>query len=97
VSVTFDELEKLLKLTKNGKAPGQDNINSELCKYAPVEFKMRLPQFLNNTYRENRVPNERRNGVITPIFKKVTEENPKTTEELVFSTPAISYTLKSLI
>ena len=37
-SITFDELEKVLKLTKNGKAPGQDNINSELYKYAPVEF-----------------------------------------------------------
>ena len=33
--VTLDELEKVLKLTKNGKTPGQDNINSELYKYAP--------------------------------------------------------------
>ena len=29
-SITSDELEKVLKLIKNGKAPGQDNINSEL-------------------------------------------------------------------
>ena len=28
--ITLDELEKVLKLTKNGKTPGQDNINSEL-------------------------------------------------------------------
>jgi len=28
--VTLDELLKVLKLTKNGKTPGQDNINSEL-------------------------------------------------------------------
>ena len=35
----LDELEKVLKLTKNGKTPGQDNINSELYKYAPEEFK----------------------------------------------------------
>ena len=27
--ITSDELEKVLKLTKNGKTPGQDNINSE--------------------------------------------------------------------
>jgi len=60
----------VLKLTKNGKAPGQDNINSELYKYAPVEFKLRLLRFVNNIYRENHIPNEWRNAVITPIFKK---------------------------
>ena len=47
--INLDELEKVLKLTKNGKTPGQDNINSELYKYAPEEFKLRLLQFLNNT------------------------------------------------
>jgi len=52
----FDELENVLKLTKNGKALGQDNINSELYKYAPVQFKLRLLQFLNNIYRENHIP-----------------------------------------
>jgi len=96
-SIILDELEKTLKLTKNGKAPGQDNINSELYKYAPVEFKLRLLQFLNNIYRENHIPNEWRNAVITPYLRKVTEGNPKTTEELIFSTPAVSYTLKFLI
>jgi hypothetical protein len=56
--ITLDELEKVLKLTKNGKTPGQDNINSELYKYAPEELKLRLLQFLNNTYRENHILNE---------------------------------------
>ena len=54
---TLDELEKVLKLTKNGKSPGQDNINSELYKYAPEEIKLMLLQFLNNIYRENRIQN----------------------------------------
>ena len=76
-SITFDELEKVLKLTKNGKAPGQDNINSELYKYAPIEFKLRLLQFLNNIYGENHIPNECRNAVITPIFKKGDRREPK--------------------
>jgi hypothetical protein len=76
-SVLLDELEKVLKLTKNGKSPGQDNINSELYKYAPEELKLRLLQFFDNIYRENRIPNEWRIAVITPMFKKGTEGNPK--------------------
>ena len=75
--VTIDEIEKLLKLTKNGKTPGQDNINSELYKYAPAEFKLRLLQFLNNIYRENYIPNEWGNAVITPIFKTGDRREPK--------------------
>jgi hypothetical protein len=83
----LDELEKVLKLTKNGKAPGQDKINSELYEYAPVEFKLRLLQFLNNIYRENCIPNEWRNAVITPIFKKGDRREPKNYREIsVFNT-----------
>jgi len=73
----LDELEKVLKLTKNGKTPGQFNINSELYTYAPEEFKLRLLQFLNNIYRENRIPNERRIAVVTPIFKKGDRREPR--------------------
>src|SRR5215471_16850574 len=60
--ITFDELEKVLKLTKNGKTPGQDNINSELYKYAPKDFKLRLLHFLNNIYRQNRIPDKWKNA-----------------------------------
>jgi hypothetical protein len=35
---------------KNGKSSGEDSINSELEKYTPEEFKLRLLQFLNNIY-----------------------------------------------
>jgi len=55
--ITLDELEKVLKLTKNGKSPGQDNINKELYKYVLEEFKLRLLRFLNNIHRENHIPN----------------------------------------
>jgi len=44
---------------------------------APEEFKLRLLQFLNNIYRENRIPNEWRNVVITPIFKKGDRREPQ--------------------
>jgi hypothetical protein len=63
-------LEKALKLTKKEKAPGQNNINSKLYKYAPEEFKLMLLQFLSNIYRENCIPDEWRNADLTPLFKK---------------------------
>jgi len=83
-------------MNKNGKNPGLDNINSELYKYTPEKLKLWLLQFLNNIYRENCIPDEWRNAVITPVFKKGDRSEPKTTEELVFLTHAIRYTLKSL-
>jgi hypothetical protein len=63
----------VLQLTKNGKTQEQDNIISELYKYALKEFKLRL---LNNIYRKNLFPNEWRNAVITPTFKKGDRREP---------------------
>jgi hypothetical protein len=67
----------MLKLTKNGKTPGQGNINSDLRKYAPEEFKLKLIKFLNHIYRENCIPIEWRNVFITPIFKKGDRREPQ--------------------
>jgi len=67
----------VVKLTKYGKTPGQDNINSKLYKYAPEEFKLMLLKFLNNIYRENYISNEWRNAVLTPIFKKGDRREPQ--------------------
>ena len=74
---------------KNGTTPGQGNINSERYKYAPEEFKLTLLHFLNNIYRENRIPNERRNSVIIPIFKKSDRREHKNYREI--STPNTCY------
>ena len=45
-------IEKALKLTKNGKSPGEDNINLVLYKCAPEEFKLRLLQFLRTIHKK---------------------------------------------
>ena len=36
-----------MKINKKWSSPGQENINSELYKYALEELKLRLLQFLN--------------------------------------------------
>jgi len=40
--ITSDKSEKTLKLTKNGKSPGEDNINLELYTYASEQFKIEI-------------------------------------------------------
>jgi hypothetical protein len=70
-------IRKSIKINKNGKSPGKNNINSELYKYAPQEFQMRLIKFLNNIYTENCIPNEWRNATVIPIFKKYDRKDPQ--------------------
>jgi hypothetical protein len=73
----LDEIKKALKLKKESKTPGQDNINSELHKHAPEEFKVWLLKFFNNLNRENSFPNFLTNAVITPLLKKYDRREPK--------------------
>jgi hypothetical protein len=92
--ITSDELEEALKLTTSRKSPGEGNINSELYKYKPQEFKQRLLQFLNNIYSKSTTLNEWRKATAIPIFEKVTNEIPKTIEELAYQTLAIKFIQK---
>ena len=76
-TITQEELDTVLKLLKNGKSPGEDNINSELYKYAPKEFKQRLLKFLNEIYYQQHIPNEWRNAIVIPIYKKGDRKDPR--------------------
>ena len=44
--LTYDELEEILKSFKN-KTPGNDDMNVELIKYAPLGIKYRFLELLN--------------------------------------------------
>jgi hypothetical protein len=76
---TLDELEETIKNLKNGKAPGEDDVSCELYKYASVNFKLRLVNFLNNIYTNGTIPREWNNAIVVPIFKKGDKKIPKTT------------------
>jgi hypothetical protein len=70
-SIKLEELEETLKMIKTGRSAGNDNINSELYKNAPREFTWRLLNFLNKIYIESTIPNEWKEAIVIPIFKKV--------------------------
>jgi hypothetical protein len=48
--IRLEELIETLEKMRNGKAPGEDNLNSELYKYTSQEFKLKLLKFLNEIY-----------------------------------------------
>lgn len=69
-AITYEELEEALRKTKNAKAPGEDDLSAEIYKYASFNFKRRLLKFYNNIWKTERIPEEFRNAVVVPIFKK---------------------------
>jgi len=75
--ITSNEVEKALKVTKNGKSVGEYNVKSELYKYTPEELKLRLLQFLGRVYTKDCIPDEWRNAVVIQIFKKGDRRDPK--------------------
>jgi hypothetical protein len=63
---------------------GEDNVNSELYKYTPTEFKLRLPQFLNNVQLNIVFHKQGAMPLQYHYLRQVTQKKRKITEELVF-------------
>jgi hypothetical protein len=59
----------------------QEKTNSELNKYASQEFKLKLLKCLNERYMTGEIPQEWRNAIVIPIFKKRRQNYPKNIEE----------------
>lgn len=68
--ITIDELKSALKTCRNRKAPGSDEINMELIKYAPERFLHRFLNFLNICWKCGHIPEEWQTAIVVPIFKK---------------------------
>ena len=62
--ITNDELRVALRKTKHVKSPGEDNLNSELYKYAGVLFNDRFLRFLNKIYQTTTLPEEWKTSII---------------------------------
>jgi sorting nexin-29 len=75
--ITLEELELALEKIKCGKSPGEDQINSELYKYAGNNFHNRFLQFFNMVYLSKAIPNGWRRSIIVPVLKKGDKRNPE--------------------
>ena len=67
-----EEIETILKKLKNGKASGEDNIPSELYKYATEKFETWLLTFLNEIYLSGTTPAEwnSTSAIGLPLYKR---------------------------
>ena len=68
--VTGTEVEKALRKMKNGKSLGPDEIPVEAWKCLGREGIDRLTELMQKIWREERMSEDWRNSVITPIYKE---------------------------
>jgi len=64
-----EEMEKATFNLKINKAPGEDNI-TELIKNASQKLKERLYALIHKIWRDEKMPDEWKVGLIVPLFKK---------------------------
>jgi len=73
--ITLDELQNVLKSMRNNKAPGKDNINVELFKYAGQTFLLRFLSFLNKIWNGQQPPKSWSQSLVIPIHKSGNRNN----------------------
>jgi len=65
-----EEMEKAICNLKINKAPGEDDIIAELIKNASQELKKRLHALICKIWRDEKMPDNWKVGLIIPLFKK---------------------------
>jgi len=65
-----EEMEKAICNLKINKAPGEDDIIAELIKNASQELKMRLFALICKIWRDEKMLDDWKIGLIVPLFKK---------------------------
>ncbi|KAL4089381.1 hypothetical protein QTP88_024427 [Uroleucon formosanum] len=64
------EVKDIIATLKNNKAPGEDNINSELLKIGTQQLVTKIHGLLKQIWNTNRIPEDWKTAVICPIYKK---------------------------
>jgi hypothetical protein len=67
---SLEELEKAICNLKTNKAPGEDDIIVELIKNTSRELKKRFHALICKIWRDEKMPDDWKVGLIVPLFKK---------------------------
>ena len=67
---TIDEVRSIIKDLKNGKAPGIDNITSELLRADPDTSSAQIHKLLTIIWKDEKIPSEWKKGLIMKMPKK---------------------------
>ena len=73
---TLQEIDSAVKHLKNGKATGSDDIRNEYISYEKQQLKSVLKILINEIYDNGIYPEQWSSGIIVPIYKKGTREDP---------------------
>lgn len=73
--ITREEIRNSLNRLSNGKAPGEDDINGELLKYAPPILDKKLAQMINKLFQNHEDVNIN-NGLMITIPKPGKQKGP---------------------
>jgi hypothetical protein len=68
--ITAEELTEVIKLLKNGKAPGHDKITTEMMKNMGQEGTKLFAKVCQKAWEEGTIPVDWQVGIIVPIHKK---------------------------
>ena len=85
-----------IQRSKNGKAAGPDRIIGELLKHAGHLAVNFLVKFFNVLFDHGIYPDSWTEGIIVHLFKRVTKMIQTTTEEYLYATSVVSYTVPLL-
>jgi hypothetical protein len=67
---SHNEVREIIKKLKNNKAPGSDGIVGELLKQGGTVLWRRLHKLTVQIWRQEKIPEELKPGIIYPIHKK---------------------------
>ena len=84
--ITTKEVTKAVQKMANNKAPGKDNTNVELIKYAREEVHQEISKILNGIFETNNEEVKLGTGVLLSLPKL--KKTPKTSEKSLINNPA---------